>query len=175
MNPDEVKTENSPVVIPAVILGVGLGGFVDGILLHQILQWHHLLSSDPCCSPETLLGLEKNTLADGLFHAGALLAVSLGVILMGHFWLAGRIAPPWRLQAGGVLVGWAIFNLAEGLVNHHLLQVHHVREDAGSVLAWDLGFLLLSLVLLIAGSLLIRSARSRTPETPPRAPAAIEE
>src|SRR5688500_5971320 len=24
--------------------GVGVGGFVDGILLHQILQWHHMVS-----------------------------------------------------------------------------------------------------------------------------------
>lgn len=26
------------------MLGFGLGGFFDGILLHQLLQWHHLLS-----------------------------------------------------------------------------------------------------------------------------------
>src|SRR4051794_35429080 len=31
--------------LPGTILGVGLGGFVDGILLHQILQWHHMLTS----------------------------------------------------------------------------------------------------------------------------------
>ncbi|QXE24247.1 hypothetical protein B6N60_02951 [Richelia sinica FACHB-800] len=28
-----------------VFLGLGLGGFVDGILLHQILQWHHMISN----------------------------------------------------------------------------------------------------------------------------------
>jgi hypothetical protein len=27
-------------------MGVGLGGFVDGILLHQILQWHHMLTGE---------------------------------------------------------------------------------------------------------------------------------
>ena len=31
--------------LPGIILGVGLGGFVDGIVLHQVLQWHHMLSS----------------------------------------------------------------------------------------------------------------------------------
>ena len=31
--------------LPGIVIGVGLGGFVDGILLHQILQWHHMLSS----------------------------------------------------------------------------------------------------------------------------------
>jgi uncharacterized membrane protein len=27
-----------------LLLGIGLGGFFDGIVLHQILQWHHMLS-----------------------------------------------------------------------------------------------------------------------------------
>jgi uncharacterized membrane protein len=31
---------------PGILLGIGLGGFVDGILLHQILQWHHMLTSE---------------------------------------------------------------------------------------------------------------------------------
>ena len=28
---------------PGVILCIGVGGFVDGIVLHQILQWHPCL------------------------------------------------------------------------------------------------------------------------------------
>ena len=28
-----------------VALGMGLGGFIDGIVLHQLLQWHNLFSS----------------------------------------------------------------------------------------------------------------------------------
>ena len=27
-----------------LLYGLGLGGFVDGIVLHQILQWHHMVS-----------------------------------------------------------------------------------------------------------------------------------
>jgi uncharacterized membrane protein len=27
-----------------LLFGIGLGGFLDGIVLHQILQWHHMLS-----------------------------------------------------------------------------------------------------------------------------------
>ena len=31
---------------PATLaLGFALGGFFDGIVLHQVLQWHHLLSA----------------------------------------------------------------------------------------------------------------------------------
>jgi nucleoside-diphosphate kinase len=31
---------------PGILLGIGLGGFVDGIVLHQMLQWHHMLTGD---------------------------------------------------------------------------------------------------------------------------------
>jgi uncharacterized membrane protein len=27
-----------------LLYGLGLGGFIDGIVLHQILQWHHMVS-----------------------------------------------------------------------------------------------------------------------------------
>ena len=30
--------------LAGILLGVGLGWFVDGIVLHQILQWHHMLT-----------------------------------------------------------------------------------------------------------------------------------
>jgi uncharacterized membrane protein len=26
-------------------IGVGMGGFVDGIVRHQLAQWHHMLSN----------------------------------------------------------------------------------------------------------------------------------
>jgi uncharacterized membrane protein len=28
-----------------ILLGIGLGGFVDGIVLHQIFQWHNMVSN----------------------------------------------------------------------------------------------------------------------------------
>lgn len=34
-------------VLWAAVLGFALSGFFDGVLLHQILQWHHLLSLVP--------------------------------------------------------------------------------------------------------------------------------
>jgi hypothetical protein len=62
-----------------VLLGIGLGGFIDGILLHQILQWHHMISHDE--PVDTVLGLERNTLWDGLFHAFTWAAVLVGLAL----------------------------------------------------------------------------------------------
>ena len=54
---------------PAFVMGLGFGGFVDGIVLHQILQWHHLLSSEGNYTKTTLRGLEDNMLADGVYLA----------------------------------------------------------------------------------------------------------
>ena len=103
-----------------LLLGIGLGGFVDGIVLHQILQWHHMLSSEGSHPAGTVAGLEANTLADGLFHAFAWLAVCVGLWLL---WRAGRTAPvalPGRRLVGLMLSGWGLFNLMEGLVDHQV-------------------------------------------------------
>ena len=35
-----MKRADRLLITSGMLLGVGFGGFVDGILLHQILQWH---------------------------------------------------------------------------------------------------------------------------------------
>ncbi|MGX9900075.1 DUF2243 domain-containing protein [Arthrobacter sp. SA17] len=57
---------------------------------------------------------------------------------------------------GWVLVGWGAFNLAEGIVNHHVLAIHHVISGPWQTVA-DLIFLLFGAVLVLAGWLLQRS------------------
>jgi uncharacterized membrane protein len=143
-----------------VLLGIGLGGFFDGIVLHQILQWHHMLSSQGDYRTTTVDGLEVNTLWDGLFHVTTYLAVVVGLALM---WRTGRLSPkPWpvRFLLGLLLVGWGTFNLVEGMLNHHLLTIHHVNETVArnQWIWWDLGFLLWGAVMLFGGGLLARSA-----------------
>jgi uncharacterized membrane protein len=135
-----------------LLFGLGLGGFVDGIVLHQILQWHHMVSAET--APTTLAGLETNTLADGFFHLatwGCVLAASITSIAA---WRQGRLAPSYSFHFGLLLAGWGIFNLVEGVIDHQLLGVHHVRDDLGAPLSWDLGFLA-SGVLLVAGGLVL--------------------
>jgi uncharacterized membrane protein len=140
---------------PGLLLGVGLGGFVDGIVLHQILQWHHLLSDHGDYPMTTVAGLEANTLADGLFHVFAWAAVAAGL------WILWRRATEWRRTSSGralvgwMLVGWGAFNVVEGVVDHHVLGLHHVRE-VEDPLAWDLGFLAFGALLVLAGLLLAR-------------------
>ncbi len=138
-----------------VVLGLALGGFADGILLHQVLQWHHMLTSVENQTVRT--DIELNTLADGLFHGATWILAVLGLTLLWHArWEFAALV--WgRAFVGALLIGAGLFNLVEGLIDHHLLGIHHVRTDVGNVLLWDLGFPALGLVLVIAGWLLRRS------------------
>jgi uncharacterized membrane protein len=149
-------------VVPALLLGIGLGGFVDGIVLHQVLQWHHMLTATGNHPADTVAGLEANTVADGLFHAATWLFVFAGMGLTIGAWRQERIAPPWRFHVGLLLLGWGIFNVVEGVVDHHLLGVHHVRDDVVDPLPWDLGFLAFGALLIGAG---IGLARSTPPDS----------
>jgi uncharacterized membrane protein len=149
-----------PTKAPGLLYGLGLGGFVDGILLHQILQWHHMLSDVAGHHPSTLAGLEVNTVADGFFHLVTWLLVATASVLTVRAWQQGRRAPSWRFHFGLVIAGWGTFNVLEGLVDHQLLGVHHVRDDLGGPLSWDIGFLVFG-VLLIAGGWLLHRSGSR--------------
>ena len=150
-----------PPLLPSLLLGIGFGGFIDGIVLHQILQWHHMLSAEGCCPTSTVLGLEDNTLADGFFHVATWIALMAGTILAMRAWQRGELAPLWRTHVGGLLIGWGGFNLVEGLVDHHLLGVHHVRDDLGAPLGWDLGFLAFGALLVVVGAVLMAKRLAR--------------
>jgi uncharacterized membrane protein len=152
------KTETGnmgPLVGAGLLLGIGLGGFVDGILLHQILQWHNMLSSR--IPPTTLVAMKYNMIWDGLFHAVTWTVTAVGI---GLLFRAGRRADSvWsgRVLFGAMLGGWGLFNLVEGTIDHQVLGIHHVHPGAGQ-LAWDIGFLLSGPVLMGLGLALARSA-----------------
>jgi uncharacterized membrane protein len=144
-----------------ILLGLGLGGFVDGIILHQVLQWHHMLTDygEHATFPATTVSsLEDNTFWDGLFHASTWVFVTGGLFLLWRA-LSGGYHATWRSMVGLLLAGWGIFNLVEGIVDHHILTIHHVRDDVANPLWWDIGFLAVGALLVIAGFALRRSDR----------------
>ena len=146
----------------SLLFGIGLGGFVDGIVLHQMLQWHHMVSAET--PPTTLAGLELNTLADGFFHAATWICVVAASLLMIAAWRRGRVAPNYRFHLGLALAGWGIFNLVEGVIDHQLLGLHHVRDDLGAPLSWDVGFLVSGVLLVLGGWQLHRAGARRLRE-----------
>jgi uncharacterized membrane protein len=143
-----------------MLLGIGMGGFVDGILFHQILQTHNMLSAKVLKT--TIVNVEVNMFWDGLFHAFTWVMTALGICFL---FRAGRRAEvPWsgRILGGGLLLGWGLFNLVEGIIDHHILNLHHVIERLG-VSAWDWGFLAVGAVFLIVGWLMVARAPTETP------------
>jgi uncharacterized membrane protein len=140
--------------VAALLLGMGLGGFVDGILLHQILQWHHIASAAGHPLDE-ISALRFNVTLDGAFHVLTWGLVVTGLALL---WRTGWQPGQGRAFAGTCLMGFGLFNLVEGTINHHLLGLHHVNETVpeSQWIWWDLGFLASGALLLAVGVWLSR-------------------
>ena len=146
-------------VSAGILFGLGLGGFFDGIVLHQVLQWHHMLSS--WYPVNTLDNLKLNTLWDGLFHSATYLFVVAGLFIL---WRASRRQHlTWSntLLAGALLVGFGLFNCVEGLVDHQILGVHHVNEQVppSQRVYWDAGFLVWGAAMVVGGWALLARGR----------------
>lgn len=145
-----------PVKAPGIILGIGLGGFFDGIFLHQVFQLHHMFSS--VITPDTVPGLRMNTLGDGFFHTVTWLAVLIGLgILYSRVTHARRHVWGSAVLWGWMLHGWGWFNLVEGLIDHEILGIHHVYAGSNQVL-WDMLFLASGVIFILAGWSIARRA-----------------
>jgi uncharacterized membrane protein len=137
----------------AAVLGFAFGGFFDGILLHQVLQWHHFLSLVP---GDRYQDIHVQILADGLFHLAIYLIALVGLIML------------WRhagaRTADGVLLGWAalgfsLWQFVDVVLVHWIVGIHRIRVGVPNPLLWDLGWLAAFGVtsLLIGIWLIVRS------------------
>lgn len=155
IEPRAAPRYGGPIVAAGILLGIGLGGFLDGIVLHQILQWHNMLSS--VVVPVDLISMKVNMVWDGIFHLFTWLMTASGLFVL---WRAGwRRDVPWSTQqfTGSLLLGWGLFNLVEGIIDHHLLAIHHVHPGVYE-LVWDLGFLAFGALLSVIGAVRLRRA-----------------
>lgn len=137
------------------IFGFGFLGALDGIIFHQLLQWHSVYMATD--RPGQIM-------SDGLFHFAVTITLIIGGVLL---WLAGNpsnLSKGVRLLIGWFLIGGGVFNLVEGIINHHLLQIHRVKPGDPNALAYDLAFLASGLLLFIIGYLIKqRKDRQSTP------------
>ena len=156
--------ERRSILGPGVVLGLGLGGFVDGIVLHQILQWHHMISSTSEGPMDTVAGLEANTLADGLFHGATWLLTAIGVAWLWRNISRRRVTLD-RQFFGWLLLGWGAFNVLDEVVFHALLDLHHIREG-GNELAYDMAFLAIGIAQMVVAWLLTRAGRDLATHAP---------
>ena len=133
---------------PGVLVGIGIAGTLDEVVLHQLLGWHHFYDRS---TPS--VGL----LSDGLFHI-----LSTALLVIGVIQLVERrhtTPDPPRLALAGILLGAGGFNLYDGTIQHKLLGLHQVREGARNNLPYDLTFLAIAAALALTGTLLLRQAR----------------
>lgn len=150
------RPHRGALIAAGTLLGIGLGGLIDGILLHQILQWHNLLSS--VVVPTNLVAMKYNMVWDGIFHGFTWTMTTVGLALL---WRAGQKPNvPWstRTFAGSLSLGWGFFNVVEGIVDHQILGIHQVHPGANEF-AWDMGFLVFGALLIAAGWTAIRAGR----------------
>lgn len=149
--------QQAGLVAAAAVIGVGLSGFFDGILLHQILQWHHLLSLVP---GERFRDVETQIFADGAFHVLMYLVTAVG---LGMLWRRrDRLAEAgWRAVAGGGLIGFGLWNLADVGLFHWVLGIHRIRVNVPDPMVYDLAWIvLLGALPALAGWKLLRGDRS---------------
>jgi uncharacterized membrane protein len=148
-----------PLTAAAAILGIGTGGFADGIVLHQILQWHEMLSNK--IPPVSLTAKSVNMFWDGIFHLFTLLVTLLGIYLLWKVTRRENVNKSGYLLTGGMLGGWGLFNIVEGVIDHQILKLHNVR-DTGVVNkeVWNIGFLVFSVLLLLLGWMLIKKGQN---------------
>lgn len=135
--------------LPAALIGFGFGGFFDGILLHQILQWHHLLSALDQGRPGDLA---FQVMADGLFHAVMYVIAAAGLVYLIRRRTALAAPGAAREFSAVFLVGFGVWHVIDALLSHWLTGIHRIRMDAANPLLWDMGWLVIfGLLPLMAG------------------------
>lgn len=138
------------------LLGFSLGGFFDGILLHQVLQWHHLLSNVQAAA---LQDIRAQMLADGLFHVLMYFIAAWALYLL---WKArADYSAPGadRVLWARALIGFGVWHIVDSVVSHWITGIHRIRVDSPNPLFWDLlWFTVFGIVPLVIGWLMQRSS-----------------
>ncbi|GAB4083153.1 DUF2243 domain-containing protein [Modestobacter muralis] len=135
-------------VLAGLLIGVGVAGFIDETVFHQLLHWHH--SYDKSTPTAGLV-------SDGFFHAGSWIALVVGWFLIADMHRR-RATVPRRVLAGGLL-GWGAFQVYDGLFQHKVLDLHEIRYGV-NLAPYDLIWNISGAIGILAGiALLFGSAR----------------
>ncbi|SFE18275.1 Uncharacterized membrane protein [Lentibacillus persicus] len=137
-----------------ILFGLGLVAFLDEMVFHQLLGWHHFYDKST-----TEIGL----LSDGLFHAFSWFATVGSLFMVAD--LRRRDAWWKKRWTGAVLIGLGFFNLYDGLVQHKLMRIHQIRYDTNNLLMYDIAWNVIAVVFLLAGIWIVHQTRKRLIES----------
>ena len=158
--------KHPPLFRAGLVLGLGLGGLFDGIVLHQILGWHHMVCTTDTCQPASIAALQRQIVQDGYFDFTVWALTLAGVALLFRALRIQPMAWPGKLFVSSLLVGWGSFNFFEGLIDHQILGLHHVLPGHPHQLLYDLLFLASGLLLAAVGWALARAGGERASARP---------
>ncbi|AFS70405.1 Hypothetical protein Eab7_1274 [Exiguobacterium antarcticum B7] len=134
------------------LFGLGLIAFLDEVMFHQLLGWHHFYDKST-----TSVGL----FSDGLFHAFSWFATVAALFLVADlrrrqtFWLMRWIS--------GVLIGVGVFQLYDGLVQHKVFRLHQIRYEV-DILPYDIIWNTSATLILCLGLVLFMKTNRRMEE-----------
>ena len=136
-------------LVSGLLVGVGAMAFVDEVVFHQVLHWHHFYDAST-----TDVGL----VSDGLLHAGSWFATVAGLFLVADLRRRGGIdRTRWW---GAMLAGAGAFQLLDGTVLHKALGLHQIRYGVDLAL-YDALWIGAGAAFLVVGSLLLARAARR--------------
>lgn len=146
-------------LLAAGIFGFGFSGLIDVLVLHLILQWHHLLSG--IYPMYTLEGLQTNIAADGVFSIAMLVVMCVGG---GLLWQSERRSTNQlaiRPLTGAGIIGLGIFDLYDAIVDHAILGIHQPFSGAGQPFGiggrYNIHWTVISLLFIGAGYYIYKS------------------
>ncbi len=157
-SPDDVDGPRRS-LIAGILMGIGVAGFVDETVFHQILHWHHFYDQS---SPSWGL------ISDGLFHAFSWFSVIGGFFIFADL----RRRRAWRRtwHVAGFLFGLGGFQLYDGTVQHKWWHLHEIRYHV-NIVPYDLVWNAIAVATLIAAFVFLMRARREPDRTAGRAPA----
>jgi uncharacterized membrane protein len=121
--PQVSRQQAHSILVTGILIGIGIIGFVDETIFHQLLQWHAFYwATDE----------HGRILSDGLFHlfSTLLLLWSLFRVWRGRArWTQGS-AP---LIVAAILMGIGGFNFYDGIIQHAILHLHLVNEHVCNI------------------------------------------
>jgi uncharacterized membrane protein len=103
-------------LIAGILMGIGVAGFVDETVFHQILHWHHFYDlSTP----------SWGLISDGLFHAFSWFCIIGGFFIFADLRRRTAWRPTWHVS--GFLFGLGGFQLWDGTIQHKWWHLHEIR------------------------------------------------
>ena len=132
-----------------IFFGLGMVAFIDEVVFHQLLHWHHFYDKST-----TSIGL----ISDGLFHAFSWFATVASLFMVADL----RRKNAWKRKRwfGAVFLGAGVFQLYDGTIQHKVLGLHQIRYDV-DIFYYDVLWNIIAGLLILIGLFVLRGTRVR--------------